>query len=253
MSTYQGLSATQLTVSAQAVSIAVGQWQHIVMTIAPGATNSSAVITLYLNGKLVQQSAAAYYQPFSVSRPMAYMGHPSHTSNAYFNGAIDAIYFYNYALSSESVSLHYAMPKAPVIEFTFATNVSALSATASGTQNSSALNATASSTNCTNSNSTNSTSSTNSTALTNCTTSTNSTSTASSVTSGAFKWLSVDMADSAAIRAARQGLLVLGQRPPRTSTLLHRAADSRCTRPGPPIGGVRSAMGCRPQLSRAGV
>ena len=119
MATFNGTSETQGTVTANA--FVVGQWEHFVLTITPGATLKTATSDWYLNG-VQTQHFTSLYTPLYVQRPVAFLGKSSVGGNANFNGSFDAVYFYNYALSNESVAVHYVVPKAPIIELSFATN-----------------------------------------------------------------------------------------------------------------------------------
>lgn len=85
--------------------------------VDPTAANA-AQTSLYLNGILIG-SAIGYMPPLAV-RPGLWLGKPSWDTDAMFAGQIDSFYWYNVEMSAEAVAAHYALPKPPTYELTFA-------------------------------------------------------------------------------------------------------------------------------------
>ena len=103
-------------------AIEVGKWHHIVAVaeqIQWGDTSSaqSARIRLFLDGVLRDEIIG--YLPQQVLRPNAFLGRSNWVSDQYFDGDIDAFYYYDYALNYEQVAAHHILPKPPAFELAF--------------------------------------------------------------------------------------------------------------------------------------
>jgi hypothetical protein len=75
----------------------VGQWRHVAVTY-----NGSAV-SLYTNGVLAA-SAAVTIPPGSFNPALNYLGKSQYEGDPLFNGRLDELYVYNYALSPTEIS-----------------------------------------------------------------------------------------------------------------------------------------------------
>ena len=103
--------------------VQVGVWQHVVASVEQVSVNdsssaSSGRLRLYVDG--VERGSALGYAPQLVERPNAFIGRSNWPSDAYFAGAIDALYVYDVALSLEQVAAHHLTPRPPVFELAFA-------------------------------------------------------------------------------------------------------------------------------------
>jgi hypothetical protein len=76
-------------------------WSHAVLTFDNG------VMRLYQNGALVQEAAAVAYSPENIVTPTL-LGRRLTTNNEWFDGLIDEVRIYDYALSVEEVKALYA-------------------------------------------------------------------------------------------------------------------------------------------------
>ena len=102
-------------------------WQHIVASITDlsdwPCLNVSAdsvnatYMTIHVNGRLVAQRRGLL--PRQVPRSFAYLGKSAWEHDSLFQGKIDAFYFYDHALSTEQVNVHYRLPKPPVLDLSF--------------------------------------------------------------------------------------------------------------------------------------
>ena len=100
-----------------------GQWVHIVASVdqvrrEDSWSGTSALLTLYVNGREVGNSLGNL--PQRLPRPSAFIGRSNWApADDYFNGSIDAFYYYDYALQAEQVAAHYLLPVPPVFELAF--------------------------------------------------------------------------------------------------------------------------------------
>jgi len=80
-----------------APALTVGKWSHVAVTL--GASGAS----MYVNGVLVNESAAVTISPLDFKPVLNYIGR-SQFSDPLFNGYIDEFSVYNYALSANEVA-----------------------------------------------------------------------------------------------------------------------------------------------------
>ena len=101
----------------------VGEWVHIVASVdqisrSDSWSATSALLTLYLNGKSVGSTYG--FVPQRMPRPSAYIGRSNWAPNDYYLDAqIDSFFYYDYALQAEQVAAHYLLPLPPVFELAF--------------------------------------------------------------------------------------------------------------------------------------
>ena len=129
----QTTSTLSTTASATAL-ISNHVWYHVVVSIGQvnrGVQNgsSSATMTLYINGQQIATSGTGNnpptggaYLPQNVSRPSSYAARSNWPADARFQGWMDMIAYYPYALDSEAVLAHSVLTVPPVFELTFANN-----------------------------------------------------------------------------------------------------------------------------------
>ena len=116
---YSGTAWSQVLVTD---ALSVGVWHHVTASVEQRSINDtysaqSATLRLYIDG--VERGNSAGYVPQLVPRPNGFIARSNWPNDAYFAGKIDALYFYDYALSVEQVSAHYLVPKPPVFELAF--------------------------------------------------------------------------------------------------------------------------------------
>ena len=87
-----------------AAALTVGEWTHVVVTI-DGNTGR-----LYVNGELVDTNTGITYNPISVTQTNNLVG-KSQFADPEFNGLIDELMIYNYALTTEEIAQDYIAVK----------------------------------------------------------------------------------------------------------------------------------------------
>ena len=102
-------------------------WMHIVASVTDlsdwpclgvneGSMNAT-YMTIHVNGRLIGQRRGLL--PRHVPRSFAYLGRSHWTLDSLFQGRIDSFYYYDHALSTEQVNVHYRLPKPPVLDLSF--------------------------------------------------------------------------------------------------------------------------------------
>ena len=133
--TWRRINSTDWAVSALSTSgpvINLGQWRHVVVTLddlTKYPTNAGIVdpqgmqaawVSLYIDGSLW---AEGYGQmPRETERTLAYVGKSMWSEDALFLGAIDSLYYYNYALSAEQVNVHRNLPRPAIFDLSFSSD-----------------------------------------------------------------------------------------------------------------------------------
>ena len=108
--------------------IVAGSWLHIVASVedlsdwpclgqSPDSLTAT-YMTIHVNGQLLAQKRGLL--PRNVPRSFAYMGRSHWTADSLFQGRVDAFYYYDHALSTEQINVHYRLPKPPVFDLSFA-------------------------------------------------------------------------------------------------------------------------------------
>ncbi len=82
----------------QSAPLPVGQWRHVVVTLAGN------IGRLYVNGAQVAVSGSMTINPSDFAPTLNYIGDSQFTADPLFNGRVDKLYIYNYALDSAQVS-----------------------------------------------------------------------------------------------------------------------------------------------------
>ena len=108
-----GVAGTNLNVISNAE---LARWYHVVIVVAP--TNQMApynysVQTPYVNGVAGASITALY--PDWVPRPLAYIGRSSYGNDQLFNGSIDVLRVYNYALDAQTIANLYTLTYTPAL------------------------------------------------------------------------------------------------------------------------------------------
>ena len=108
-------------------AITANAWIHVVASITDlsdwpclGINENSlnaTYMTVHVNGRLVGQRRGLL--PRSVPRSFAYLGRSHWSDNSLFSGRIDSFYYYDHALSTEQINVHYRLPKPPVLDLSF--------------------------------------------------------------------------------------------------------------------------------------
>ena len=104
-----------------------GVWQHFVVTIEDMAaqrrvarnSQQAAEYRIYINGTQIANMSGVL--PARAARQFSYMANSNWRSNGdeLFNGTIDEISVYNYALSDEQIKVRFLLPKWPVFDLSF--------------------------------------------------------------------------------------------------------------------------------------
>jgi hypothetical protein len=116
---YSGTVPSQVLVTN---ALEVGEWVHIVASVeqlSPTDTYSASAgrLRLYING--VERGSTYGYIPQPVARPNGFIARSNWPADEYFAGNLDALYFYDTALSAEQVQAHYLTPVPPMFELAF--------------------------------------------------------------------------------------------------------------------------------------
>ena len=100
-------------------------WQHIVVSVAKrvqNANNNGAIISLYVDGRLMANQSTTAVLPRVVERRNCWLGKSNWEVDSNFVGWIDDFFLYDYPLSAEAVLAHLVLPRPPVYELTFSTD-----------------------------------------------------------------------------------------------------------------------------------
>ena len=116
---YSGTLATQVLVSN---ALEVGEWVHIVASVEQLMVNDTysaqaGSLRLYING--VERASTLGFIPQPVPRPNGFIARSNWRGDEYFAGNLDALYFYDTALSAEQVQAHFLIPVPPMFELAF--------------------------------------------------------------------------------------------------------------------------------------
>ena len=98
-----GINSFQVTGS----PVTVGEWTHIVGTIAEDPVLGDAEFNFYQNGQLIEQIFHAELQADRAGQSWFIGGYGDDFPDNYFRGALDELAFYDKALSAEDVTKHY--------------------------------------------------------------------------------------------------------------------------------------------------
>ena len=79
----------------------VGKWHHVVVTLAPGTA------AVYVNGKAVAQREEIPFGISDIVPIINYFGRSQASSSTYFQGNLEDVRLYNYALTADEVSQLY--------------------------------------------------------------------------------------------------------------------------------------------------
>ena len=79
-------------------ALSIGKWSHVAVTINSAGTH------LYVNGKLVVESATITTSPLDFKPILNYIGRSQFTTDPLFNGYIDDFRVYNYALTASEIT-----------------------------------------------------------------------------------------------------------------------------------------------------
>jgi hypothetical protein len=82
-------------------TLAANQWVHIAITLK-GNTGR-----LYVNGELVATNTGMTINPVDFNPQLNYIGKSQYSADPFFNGMIDDLKIYNYALTTEQIGLDY--------------------------------------------------------------------------------------------------------------------------------------------------
>ena len=102
-------------------------WMHVVasvtdlsdwpcLNVSPDDPQAT-YMTIHVNGRLIAQRRGML--PRHVARSFAYLGRSHWTADSLFQGQIDSFYYYDHALSTEQVNVHFRLPKPPVFDLSF--------------------------------------------------------------------------------------------------------------------------------------
>ena len=104
-----------------------GVWQHVVVVIEDMArqrnvgrsSSTAAQYRVYIDGKQVGSMDGLL--PQRAQRQFSYIANSNWYSSGdlLFNGTIDSLYVYNYALSDEQINVRYNLPKFPIFDLSF--------------------------------------------------------------------------------------------------------------------------------------
>jgi len=104
-----------------------GQWTHVVVTVedmsaqrrVSRTSSTAAEYRVYINGSLIANQSGLL--PQRGQRQFSYIANSNWYSNGdeLFNGTIDSLYVYNYALSDEQINVRYRLPKFPIFDLSF--------------------------------------------------------------------------------------------------------------------------------------
>ena len=92
---------------------ATGQWYHVVLVIIPGATELTATHIGYVNGIETARSSNNRHYPARVLRDSSFIGKSNWALDQSFNGSVDAVRVYDYALNPLLVSQLYTLVQLP--------------------------------------------------------------------------------------------------------------------------------------------
>ena len=99
---------------------ASGTWYHIVVTVQPSSGGASSSITAFVNGVAVSSAVEAETfgasYPLSVPRAMAYLGRSA--GGSFFDGLLDTLRVYSYALTPSMVQALYSFYVNPLQAYT---------------------------------------------------------------------------------------------------------------------------------------
>jgi len=84
-------------------AIATGQWVYVTVTL-DDATDTAR---MYYNGELVGTNDAFTFHPYDIDMQVNYVGDSQYGADPYFDGLIDDLKIYNYALSTEQIAQDY--------------------------------------------------------------------------------------------------------------------------------------------------
>jgi hypothetical protein len=85
----------------EGTSLPAGQWSHVAVTIT-GDTGR-----LYRNGELIAVNTAMTFNPIEVGAVLNYLGKSQYTADPEFNGLIDDLKIWNYALTTYDIAQEY--------------------------------------------------------------------------------------------------------------------------------------------------
>lgn len=74
--------------------LATGTWKHVAVSIAQGRT------AIYIDGEVAAESSAITISPADIKPVLNYLGRSQFTADPYFNGYLDDVRIYNYALDA---------------------------------------------------------------------------------------------------------------------------------------------------------
>lgn len=101
----------------EAAALPVGQWRHVALT------RNGTTAKLYVNGVLADTETITL-SPASINPALNYLGKSQFDSDPLFNGRLDELFVYNYALSDTEITrLMNNLPPPPVTPTTLATSV----------------------------------------------------------------------------------------------------------------------------------
>ncbi|MFT3751751.1 MAG: alginate lyase family protein [Paludibacter sp.] len=92
------LNSTGTTQTVTAAAVATGAWHHVAVTIG------SDKATIYIDGNVAGAAYPFYLRPYDIaSSTTNYLGKSQYASDPYFNGKLNEMHFFNYALSQTEV------------------------------------------------------------------------------------------------------------------------------------------------------
>ena len=97
-------------------AIELNRWQFFAATI-----NTSGAVSLYKNGQLIQTGASTW--PWGVQRTRNYIGRSNWSADAYYEGALDEVRIFDYALTAAEIltlfetTAHCMHPYAEYLDF----------------------------------------------------------------------------------------------------------------------------------------
>lgn len=85
------------TTATSSQTLSTGTWSHIV------GTYDGATVKVYVNGRLTGSASSSYVM--SDTNSPVYIGIDNTTTGRYFNGSVDEVKFYNFALTADQVKM----------------------------------------------------------------------------------------------------------------------------------------------------
>lgn len=108
-----GVAYDVIHVSSPVPGVSMGEWHHVVGTLERNTTATSDTATLYIDGVMMEEKTS--YNLFGVDiSPTGRLAIGAGNTVLYgFDGSIDEVAMYNYALSASQVAAHYAAVPEP--------------------------------------------------------------------------------------------------------------------------------------------